>query len=70
MTEVVGYSCAFQVLSTTEDDGEKKSREVLQSLFTGLMSASKTVISEIISKIISRLNVESQVCKSCASKCL
>lgn len=61
---MVGSSCAVQVLSTTEDDGQKKSREVLQSLFTGLMSTSKTVISDIISKMISRLNFESEVCKS------
>ncbi|KAG6392620.1 hypothetical protein SASPL_146844 [Salvia splendens] len=56
MTEVVGNSCGVQVLNTSEDDGEKIMKEVLQSLFTDLMSASKTVISEIIPKLISRLN--------------
>ncbi|XP_057784070.1 mannose-6-phosphate isomerase 1-like [Salvia miltiorrhiza] len=61
MTEVVGNSCAVQVLNTSEDDGEKKLKEVLQSLFTGLMLASKTVISEIIPKLIRRLNLKGQV---------
>lgn len=62
MTEVVGDSCGVQVLNTSEDDGEKIMKEVLQSLFTNLMSASKTVISEIIPKLISRLNKKGKVC--------
>ncbi|XP_042026873.1 mannose-6-phosphate isomerase 1-like isoform X2 [Salvia splendens] len=63
MTEVVGNSCGIQVLNTSEDDGEKIMKEVLQSLFTDLMSASKTVISEIIPKLISRLNKKGQEMK-------
>ncbi|KAL1536919.1 mannose-6-phosphate isomerase [Salvia divinorum] len=63
MTEVVGNSCGVQVLNTSEDDGEKKMKEVLQSLFTDLMSASKTVISAIIPKLISRLNKKGQAMK-------
>ncbi|XP_047955807.1 mannose-6-phosphate isomerase 1-like [Salvia hispanica] len=63
MTEVVGNSCGVQVLNTSEDDGEKIMKEVLQSLFTDLMSASKTVISEIIPKLISRLNKKGQEMK-------
>ncbi|KAG6384274.1 hypothetical protein SASPL_155919 [Salvia splendens] len=63
MTEVVGNSCGIQVLNTSEDDGEKIMKEVLQSLFTDLMSASKTVISEIIPRLISRLNKKGQEMK-------
>ncbi|GFP97420.1 mannose-6-phosphate isomerase 2 [Phtheirospermum japonicum] len=55
IVEVVGSSCANQVLSTTEADGEDKVKDVLKSLFTGLMSASESVISDLISKLISRL---------------
>ncbi|KAL8472592.1 hypothetical protein ACS0TY_029698 [Phlomoides rotata] len=59
--EVVGSSCADQVLNMCEVDGEKKLKEVLQSLFTALMSASKLVISEAISKLISRLNLKREL---------
>ncbi|KAH6784634.1 Mannose-6-phosphate isomerase [Perilla frutescens var. hirtella] len=63
ITEVVGGSCADQILNTSEEDGAKKLKEVLQSLFTGLMSASKAVILEKISKLISRLNLKCKVRK-------
>ncbi|KAL6520108.1 hypothetical protein OROHE_017251 [Orobanche hederae] len=56
--EVVGSSCADQLLHVSEEDGQDKVKNVLQSLFTGLMSASKSVISEVISKLISRLNLK------------
>ncbi|KAL0350320.1 UNVERIFIED_CONTAM: Mannose-6-phosphate isomerase 2 [Sesamum radiatum] len=59
--EVVGSSCAEQVLHVNEEDGETKLKEVLQSLFTKLMSVSKAVISEVISKLISRLNLKREV---------
>lgn len=60
---MVGSSCVDQVLITSEEDGEKKLKEVLQSVFTVLMSASKAVITEVISKLISRLNTKRKVCK-------
>ncbi|KAL0450012.1 UNVERIFIED_CONTAM: Mannose-6-phosphate isomerase 2 [Sesamum latifolium] len=59
--EVVGSSCAEQVLHVSEEDGETKLKEVLQSLFTKLMSVSKAVISEVISKLISRLSLKHEV---------
>ncbi|KAK6150988.1 hypothetical protein DH2020_015920 [Rehmannia glutinosa] len=59
--EVVGSSCADQVLLINEEDGEEKLKEVLRSLFTGLMSASKTQISEVTSKLISRLTSKQKV---------
>ncbi|PIN16500.1 Mannose-6-phosphate isomerase [Handroanthus impetiginosus] len=59
--EVVGSSCADQVLTLSEEDGEAKLKEVLRSLFTSLMSVSKTVISDVISKLISRLNLKREV---------
>ncbi|KAL8531995.1 hypothetical protein ACS0TY_008557 [Phlomoides rotata] len=56
--EVVGAATANQVLQISKEDGEKKLKEVLRSLFTKLMSASKAVISEVVFKLISRLNVK------------
>lgn len=64
ITEVVGSSCVEQVLITSEEDGEKKLKEVLQSVFTLLMSASKAVITERISKLTSRLNTKRKVCEN------
>lgn len=61
ITEVVGSSCVDQVLITSEEDGEKKLKEVLRSVFTVLMCASKAVITEIISKLRSRLNSKRKV---------
>ncbi|KAL7101728.1 hypothetical protein ACP275_08G073000 [Erythranthe tilingii] len=56
IVEMVGSSCADQVLQITENDGEKKLKEVFKSLFTDLISVSNSVISEIIPKLIRRLN--------------
>lgn len=61
ITEVVGNACAEQVLQISKQDGEKKLKEVLQSLFTGLMSVSNAVIPEVVSKLISRLNIKQEV---------
>lgn len=61
---MVGTASADQVLHISKEDGEKKLKEVLQSLFTKLMSASKAVISEVIFKLISRLNMKREVFKS------
>ncbi|KAK4490574.1 hypothetical protein RD792_001257, partial [Penstemon davidsonii] len=59
--EVVGTAHTDKVLHISEEDGETKLKEVLQSLFTELMSVSKTVISEVVSKLISRLNIKREV---------
>lgn len=58
---MVGAVSADQVLCISKEDGEMKLRKVLQSLFTKLMSASKDVISEVVSKLISRLNIKHEV---------
>ncbi|KAL7090305.1 hypothetical protein ACP275_12G032500 [Erythranthe tilingii] len=56
--EVVGNSYADQILHISDKEGEMKLKEVLQSLFTKLMSASKAVISEVVFKLITRLNIK------------
>ncbi|XP_073272861.1 mannose-6-phosphate isomerase 1-like isoform X2 [Primulina huaijiensis] len=56
--EVVGSAYAEEILQASEQDGEKMLKEILQSLFTGLMSVSNIVISEVISKLTSRLNLK------------
>ncbi|CAA2938399.1 mannose-6-phosphate isomerase 1-like [Olea europaea subsp. europaea] len=61
IVEVVGSARADQVLHIRQEDGEEKSKEVLRSIFSDLMSAKKVVISEAISKLISRLNVKREV---------
>ncbi|KAL9158467.1 hypothetical protein ABFS82_08G070900 [Erythranthe guttata] len=63
IVEIVGSSRADQVLQITENDGEKKLKEVFKSLFTDLISVSNSVISEIIPKLIRRLNSKREVNK-------
>ncbi|KAL7141698.1 hypothetical protein ABFS83_08G070800 [Erythranthe nasuta] len=63
IVEMVGSSCADQVLQLTENDGEKKLKEVFKSLFTDLISVSNSAISEIIPKLIRRLNSKREVNK-------
>ncbi|XP_041998337.1 UDP-N-acetylenolpyruvoylglucosamine reductase-like [Salvia splendens] len=58
ITEVVGTASANQVLCLSKEDGEKKRKDVLRSLFTKLMSASKAIISDAVSKLINRLNIK------------
>lgn len=58
---MVGTASANQVLRISKEDGEKKRKDVLKSLFTKLMSASKAVISDAVFKLISRLNIKSKV---------
>ncbi|CAA0817274.1 Mannose-6-phosphate isomerase 2 [Striga hermonthica] len=60
IVEVVGSSCADQVLHTTQEDGEEKVKDVLRSLFNHLMSASKSLISYVTLKLISRLSLKEQ----------
>ncbi|XP_073296360.1 mannose-6-phosphate isomerase 2-like [Primulina huaijiensis] len=61
IVEVVGSPCANQVLHMSKQDGEKKWKGVLQTLFTELMSVNKAVISDVISKLISRLTRKREV---------
>ncbi|CAI9766924.1 unnamed protein product [Fraxinus pennsylvanica] len=61
IVEVVGNACADQVLHISKLDGEEKSKEVLRSIFTELMLAKKAVVSEAISKLITRLNIKREV---------
>lgn len=58
IVEVVGRACADKVLEINESDGADKAKDVLRSLFSELMSASKDVISQALSRLISRLNAK------------
>lgn len=58
---MVGAASANQVLRISKEDGEKKRKDVLRSLFTKLMSASKAVISDAVFKLINRLNIKRKV---------
>ena len=61
IVELVGSVYANQILHIDEQVGEEKVKSVLRSIFTELMSASKEMITEVLSNIISRLKMESQV---------
>lgn len=61
IVELVGSAHANQILHINEQDGEEKVKSVLQSIFTQLMSASKEMITKVLSNIKSRLQIESQV---------
>ncbi|MCL7045478.1 hypothetical protein MKW94_017738 [Papaver nudicaule] len=59
--EVVSNVAAEQLLSANEVDGEEKKKPLLRSIFTILMSASKDLVSEMVSKMKDRLTAESEV---------
>ncbi|KZV36870.1 mannose-6-phosphate isomerase 1-like [Dorcoceras hygrometricum] len=61
IVEVVGSGCADQVLHVSKQDDEKKSKGALQTLFTEVMSVNKSTISDVISKLISRLSRKREV---------
>ncbi|XP_073293780.1 mannose-6-phosphate isomerase 2-like [Primulina huaijiensis] len=61
IVEVVGSACVDQVLHVSKQDDEKKSKGALQTLFTELMKANKATISDVISKLISRLSRKQEV---------
>lgn len=61
IVELVGSANANQILNLDEQKGEEKAKSVLQSTFTQLMLANKETVAEVISKIKSRLQSESQV---------
>nr|GME21352.1 mannose-6-phosphate isomerase 1-like [Ipomoea batatas] len=58
--EVVGSAHVEQVLHVNEDEVDENAKPILKSLFTKLMSASKDVISQVLSKLISRLNIKNE----------
>lgn len=64
--EVVGDTPAKRVLDLNEDDGEEKVKLVLRKLFTEMMSANKDVITEVLAKLISRLNIKNKVKSDCS----
>ncbi|CAI9282633.1 unnamed protein product [Lactuca saligna] len=56
--EVVGVAYAYQVLPLNEQDKGAKEMQFLQSIFIKLMSSESEVISAVVSKLITRLNME------------
>lgn len=62
--EVVGSAYANQVLLFNEQDKEAKEMQFLRSIFIKLMSAESEVVSEAVSKMINRINMEKKVPKS------
>ncbi|KAG9135642.1 hypothetical protein Leryth_002382 [Lithospermum erythrorhizon] len=58
--EVAGKACADKVLGISESDGEEKAKDALRSLFSEIMSASKDVISQAISRLKSRLSLKNE----------
>lgn len=61
IVELVGSAVVNQLLQINEQDHEEKVKFVLRSAFTHLMSASKEMTAEVISKLKSRLYTESEV---------
>ncbi|KAL4179085.1 hypothetical protein AMTRI_Chr13g118320 [Amborella trichopoda] len=56
--DLVGDEAALQLLNIEEGDGEETVKATLQSIFTKLMSADNVVVSEAVSKMKSRLEME------------
>ena len=61
IVELVGDEDASKVLNAKEQDGYAEVKPILQSIFTKLMSANKEAVSELVSKLKCRLNVENKV---------
>ncbi|XP_043718449.1 mannose-6-phosphate isomerase 1-like [Telopea speciosissima] len=59
--DLVGNTEANEVLLISEQYGEKRVKAILQSIFTQLMTASENAISEAVSKMKRRLNLETKV---------
>lgn len=64
IVELVGTASAKQVMEIDERGGDTadKAKTALRSVFTQLMSASKEMTTKAISKLKSRLLLQSQVC--------
>ncbi|KAJ4707088.1 Mannose-6-phosphate isomerase [Melia azedarach] len=61
IVELVGSVDANKVLQINEQDGDQKVKSVLRSLFTQLMTASKEMTTKAISKLKSRMLIESKL---------
>uniref|UniRef100_A0A0E0MGZ1 mannose-6-phosphate isomerase n=1 Tax=Oryza punctata TaxID=4537 RepID=A0A0E0MGZ1_ORYPU len=59
--ELVGKEEAVKLMGAKEHDGGIGVRPYLQSAFTNLMTASKETVSQAVSKLKNRLNIESKV---------
>nr|XP_027075323.1 mannose-6-phosphate isomerase 1-like [Coffea arabica] len=59
IVEVVGTKYVDELLCVHEED-VKKAKEVLQLIFTQLMAASKDVIAQALSRLISRLSIKNE----------
>ncbi|CAO2209134.1 unnamed protein product [Urochloa humidicola] len=58
---LVGHEDAGKLMSMKEYDGGNQVKSSLQSAFAKLMTASKDMVSEAVSKLTSRLNIESKI---------
>lgn len=58
--EVVGKAFSDSIFDLIELDNEVKAKEFLKSIFTELMSASKDVIEQVLSRLVSRLQLKSE----------
>lgn len=61
IVELVGTADAEQFLSLNEEGESGKAKSILQSIFTQLMSAKKDRVAEVVLKLKSRLELQSQV---------
>ncbi|XVF71627.1 hypothetical protein PTKIN_Ptkin12aG0054300 [Pterospermum kingtungense] len=61
IVELIGSASANQVLDIDERDSAEKVKSAVRSVFTHLMSASKEMTTKAISKLKSRLHMESQL---------
>ncbi|KAJ4960447.1 hypothetical protein NE237_020357 [Protea cynaroides] len=59
--DLVGNAEANEVLHINEQYGEKRVKTILRSIFTHLMTASEDAISEAVSKMKRRMNMETKV---------
>ncbi|KAK4776241.1 hypothetical protein SAY87_024202 [Trapa incisa] len=60
IVELVGTADAEKYLSLNEEDETGKTKSILQSIFTQLMSAKKDQVFEVVSKLKNRLELQSQ----------
>ncbi|KAK1280756.1 Mannose-6-phosphate isomerase 2 [Acorus gramineus] len=60
IVELVGHEYTNKALNINEDDGEDKTKTILQLIFTKLMSASKEEYSELVSRMKNRLDAENK----------
>ncbi|EAZ08978.1 hypothetical protein OsI_31243 [Oryza sativa Indica Group] len=58
---LIGHEHAAKLMSFKEYDAGNQVKSTLQSAFANLMLASKDMVSEALSKLISRLNIESKI---------